>query len=420
MRLYQGIGADEPGWEAALDAMGRPVVMADHANAAHLGAVLLRQGNWRCVWFDPVTAVVVHQQSVPAARVPAVDFAERHFAPHGPAGPRDVRTLLASARAVCNYLGAIPPDRLYLVRPLAWAGLDDARQATVLDPGSSEAWQCLGQIELLRSPLPARAPRYNLPFDPTVDLPLVRASCALRRALDRAPEDFTTLMLLDQVYETRQMYEAALPLLERMTGVRAFNQNQARLQTLAAGAALGFRRMLGPPPPEHWRSPEELEQVIAVLLRLGRAESAAVLIERGHSPAHARWECVDRVATLWLHLGDPARARSLWEQAGTVPDRALLAARIGATYLAEADLVQARQAYQRAIARNPRLFEAQYALAVLEADAGHATAAYQCGLIAVATAADARSRAAAQEIVQEVQRSAQPAAGESHPEIATR
>ena len=52
--------AIEPGWEVELDEMGRPVIMVDHEHNWEIGATLLRSSHWRCVWFDAIVAVFVH------------------------------------------------------------------------------------------------------------------------------------------------------------------------------------------------------------------------------------------------------------------------------------------------------------------------------------------------------------------------
>ena len=80
-----------------------------------------------------------------------------------------------------------------------------------------------------------------------------------------------------------------------------------------------YLRKLGSPPPINWRNLSDLDQIVTALLAAGRAESAALLLEQAHPAERAPWEVVDRIATLRLHLGEPARARELWRKAVTVP-----------------------------------------------------------------------------------------------------
>ena len=170
---------------------------------------------------------------------------------------------------------------------------------------------------------------------------MIRATCALRRGLEISPGDFTSLLLLDQAYETRLMYEAAIPVLEQLTRVRAKNQNQEALRPAAKSALTEYQGRIGPPPPSTWQNLNEVNEVVKVLLSLGRVESAADLLERAYPPDRASPELLDRIATLWLHLGEPARARTLWQRAALISDSAgVQEARIGATYLAEGNYEQ--------------------------------------------------------------------------------
>ena len=131
------------------------------------------------------------------------------------------------------------------------------------------------------------------------------------------------------------------------------------------------------------------------MLADGRAESAADLLEQGYPPERAPWEILDRIATLRLHLGEPARARALWQKAASTPEPAVATPRIGTTYLVEEDFDAARRAYREALQAKPDLFEARYSLAVLEQDAGDATASYEHASKAIATAPNDLSREAA-------------------------
>ncbi|MGC8641494.1 MAG: tetratricopeptide repeat protein, partial [Isosphaeraceae bacterium] len=72
--------------------------------------------------------------------------------------------------------------------------------------------------------------------------------------------------------------------------------------------------------------------------------------------------------------------------------------RIAATYLAEGRLDLARQAYEKALAADPGLFEARYGLAIVEQDAGRALAALEHALAAIESAPGDVSRSAARAI----------------------
>ena len=109
----------------------------------------------------------------------------------------------------------------------------------------------------------------------------------------------------------------------------------------------------------------------------------------------------DRLGTLWLHLGDPVRARATWEKAvPALPAAAALrAARLAATHLVEGDFDAARRLYREAIGSAREHFEAYYGLAVLEQDAGRADAALAAARAAHAVAPNVVARSAAGAII---------------------
>ena len=403
VKLEKEISADQPGWEAEMDAMGRPTVMIDHEFSSGVGAVFLRNTNWRCVWFDPIVAVFVHEKSVPATKVPAVDFLARHFHRDRSAEAQDLPTRLAMAKALCRYMGSTPPALDDVIQPFALLALDQSRTILHELPESVDGWKLLGQAEFMRQPDMA-APRFREPFDPVADLSTARATAAFRHALELAPSDFLTLFLLRQSFESRAMYEAALPLAERIAQSISINQLQAKERAQAGPIAEQYRLKLGPAPSATWQNLGELDQLVSSMLASGRVQGAADLLERANPPERASWDALDRIATLRLHLGEAARARELWQSAKNVPRPALRDARVAAAYLAEADYDRARKSYEAAIALEPKLFEARYGLAVLEADAGDAVACYKEARAAVSSAPDAASKHAASGIANRVSR----------------
>src|SRR5262249_19517248 len=134
----------------------------------------------------------------------------------------------------------------------------------------------------------------------------------LRRALELSPDDFTTLWRLGEAYALRLMHESELPLLERIASVSPLNLAQRDYQAKAVSKREECLRKLGTFPNTSWRNLSELDQAVTALLAAGRAECAADLLERAYAPERPPWEVLDRVATLRLHLGEPARARALW------------------------------------------------------------------------------------------------------------
>jgi tetratricopeptide (TPR) repeat protein len=311
--------------------------------------------------------------------------------------------MFASAKGIRNYVGDIGQARrrVDLARPMVLLGLDHARRGLELEPESAVGWRVLGQLELSRDGPPPNesSPRYRLPFDPVFDLSSARGTYALRRSLEASPDDFSALLSLEFAFKLRAMHEAALPLLDRMARLRPINLLQRKTQADIEPRRAELRAALGGDPPTSWENQSELDQAVTAMLAAGRAGSAAALLERAY-PAETRpWEVSDRLGTLWLHLGEPSRARSVWEAALDPPRPALRKARVALTYLVEGSFDAARQAFREAMSGDPTLFEAAYGLAVLEADAGRAAESLAAARTALALAPNDIARSASRTLV---------------------
>jgi hypothetical protein len=407
--LGKSIGREKPGWEEQLDQIGRPTILVDHQTNAQVGAALLASRHWKCVWFDPIVAVFVHDSLDELVRSHSVDFGARHFRPDPATEPHDLPALAASAKGLRDYVSFLSP-RPEVARPLLWLGQDHARRVLEIDPNSPAGWKTLGQIELLREPVGQPSPRLRMAFDPVFDLSLVRATYQLRRALELAPRDFLTLFGLEQAFQARQMDEAMLPIVERLAALSPINPHQRAIIAEADRGRLQLREKLGPAPRTAWKNLGELDEIVSDLLARGRAASAAETLEQAYPAARAPWEVVDRVATLRLHLGEAEQARNLWRQATTVPQPAVRDARVAVTYLAEEQFDLARQSYEQALAVDPTLFEARYGLAILEQDAARAAASLEHARAAIESAPNDVSRSAARAIASAVSRHARAAA----------
>ena len=100
-KLKDRIAGNEPGWERELDDMERPLVLVDHDNSG-VGATLLTHPRWRCVWFDPIAAIFVHEAYAGVTQSYTVDFAARHFRPEREDDPKGAAALFASAKGVAQ------------------------------------------------------------------------------------------------------------------------------------------------------------------------------------------------------------------------------------------------------------------------------------------------------------------------------
>ena len=110
MALEKRIKDDEPGWEAELAEMGRPVILSDHLYNSEIGATLFQSDHWRCVWFDAIATVFVHDSFGALVREETVDFADRHFRPDRLRKPRDRAELLAFSKAIAKYMIHMGPS----------------------------------------------------------------------------------------------------------------------------------------------------------------------------------------------------------------------------------------------------------------------------------------------------------------------
>src|SRR5262249_52359708 len=160
------------------------------------------------------------------------------------------------------------------------------------------------------------------------------------RALKADPDDLTSLIRLDEAYSRRLMHEAALDVIDRLLECAARHPaaGEFLLVPQYEPRRASYLNALGEPPPKSWRHMAELDRLVTALLATGRAQSAVDVLEKASPPERASWDELDRMATLRLHLGEPARARELWQRGmGEAPDPAVAAARIAATHLAEED-----------------------------------------------------------------------------------
>ncbi len=399
------ISSGQAGWSDRVMALGSPVpgALVDHVQPAMAGlaASYLANSSWRCVWYDPIASVYLHESTNP--RFPKVDFAARHFGLDPGSDPKGAAALSASAKGLMLHAmsltgGRSRPD---LSPAMILLGLGHGRRALALDPQSASSWKSLGLLETLRDPAGQSEPiaRFRKPFDPLFDLPQIRTTYNLLQADRLARDEFMTLIGLFKTFALREMNEAAAPIADRLIA-SVTTREQERYVTSLAPLIGRVKATMMRPLSTSWSNLGELEQTVARLLNDGYAQSAADLLEKAYAPAVRTWEQTDRIATLRLHLGQTAAARSLWKEAVNVPRPAVRDARMAVTYLVEGDFESARGLYEAALKREPDLFEAAYGLAVLEQDAGRADPALAAALVAVKTGSTDVARSAASQIAE--------------------
>ncbi len=409
IEIDRKIARNATGWEDDLDRLGRPLVLVDnvHAPMAAMAASLFTSKTYRCVWFDPVASLFVHKAYAGAVQAHGYDFADRHF--RRPAPPSDAAGEVMMAKTCWNLTHSLllAPRRgaRELRAKLVWAGLDHAREACRLEPESAAGWKWAGMLEFYRDDFPTGdpIPRFRMTFDPAFDLSAVRASHDLRQALDRAPDDGNTLVTLAGLDIQRGMYASALASLDRFLARPAEQLHEKASRAGAEAQRPGVVARLGAPPESMaWANLSALDRLVNDLYDHGRAAEAASLLDSAY-PAESRpWEVVDRIATIWLHLGEARRAARHWSEAKSPPSEAVRKARVAAARLAQGDFDAARAAYRTALELDPRLFEAHYGLAVLEADSGHADEALISARGADLVAPNGAARSAVARLVADV------------------
>jgi tetratricopeptide (TPR) repeat protein len=231
----------------------------------------------------------------------------------------------------------------------------------------------------------------------------VRAAADLRKAHELAPRDGNVAVSLIRLDSQRGMFAPALAMLDHMLALPLEQSHERKSQEGVRGLRPELVARVGEAPQSlKWANLSELHRLLDDLEAHGRVVEAADLLESAY-PADGRpWEVWDRIATLRLHLGEADRAARLWAEAKGAPSEAVRQARIGAAKLAAGDFEGAHAAYRAAIGADPKLFESQYGLAVLEADAGHAREALDAARAAVEVAPNGTAKGAAGQIVEAV------------------
>ncbi len=105
--LAQAIWRNAPGWDEYITRGGRPVVIVDNLNEENteLSATFLNHPGWKCVWFDPMATVFLHQDGLSCSSGAA---AAGRFSPlaitcgRATTAPETVDELIASSRGGCG------------------------------------------------------------------------------------------------------------------------------------------------------------------------------------------------------------------------------------------------------------------------------------------------------------------------------
>jgi tetratricopeptide (TPR) repeat protein len=372
----------DPRWEQAVAGMDNPLLLIAHDRHYAAESVLLMHPDWRCVYYDALASVFVHRgPQDSAAGFPTVDFATRHFAqPAAPSVPNLPRAAAREQRALFNLARSLPPDpELTWSRriPLLLAALDRGAYALKEDPAQPDVWVLQGTCRWNLNPdLRVKPPGPGDDWNLERGVYLAAATYCFRRALESDPDNAAAWRYLFQAYGARGMADAQAAAGQRWLLADPKVSPQEREQVEA------LRRAVGPPPPPEPPPAEKLPARLADLLRHHRPAAAALLIDTAEQrgPLEWTWPAAELVGRLYVHLGRPADARRVWEQARDCPAPALRECRVGSACWAEVDFAGAIEHFRQALAEDPQCSEAWWALAMIHGQCGDAEGAAEACL----------------------------------------
>ena len=327
--LGKQIADDKPGWECELEQIGRPSIMVDHQDNAQIGATLLASRHWKCVWFDPIVAVFVHDS-----------YAERggqrtrSTSPPATSGPTRPPSLTACRhswprRRACATTRISRSSAGTSRGRSIWLGLDYARRIVEADPDSAEGWKAIAQIESNRDPIAQPTPRFRmavrsglrpLPGPRHLRLPACPRAGPARLHGDHGPAEG-----LRGPPDARGHAAPARPARRGPADQPAPADAAGRRRDGPGAAAAGA----GAAPRETWKNLAELDQIVTEQLAAGRAERRRRApregVSRGEGPLGRRRPDGDLAPA----SGRAREGEGALEGAASVPSPAVRDARIG-------------------------------------------------------------------------------------------
>jgi tetratricopeptide (TPR) repeat protein len=373
---------NDPRWEKAVADLGNPLVLLEHQGNYSAEAALLSHPRWRCVYYDALAAVFLPSEPDTEA-VPTVDFAARHFSsPRSAPVPNLPGAAAREEKALYNLAAALPrTEEVHWSHtvPLLLCTLDRAGQALEEDSDRHhDVWALLGSCHRLLDPhQKARPPAATDPWRLERSIYWAQATWCYRRAVQAKADHASSWHFLFRVYGAREMVDAQLEAgkqwlrhdpkipdkeragLEKQLATLRRAVENVRLQDIPAASL-----------PSVFRPLRQGEVPLGAYF----PETAARLVEeaeQSHGPGW-KWDLAEQVGALTMHLGRPADARRVWEQATDCPSKALRLCRLGSTYWVERDFAAARDFFEQARKADPKLAEAAWALAMLHTEQGDA------------------------------------------------
>ena len=361
--VHRWLNTNDHRWHRGLGVLGNPTLVISHRGNERAQAAVLGHPAWRLIYYDALAAVFVPHGDGPEhadreRRYPTVNLVAYRWrtraAPSTQVRPlAEMKDLHKLAVAVREIPGSSWKWRI----PLLSAALDRAPAA--LDEQPLAAWTVLGTCHWdMMTDLKAKPARPGDAWDPARGLTWAQATYCFRQALLLNPDDRAASQLLAASFDFRDMSDAAQTVARKLAGRPAFDPVQP--EDLAQS------------------SPSDILGGLSELLKRSFPEACLDLYEKA-SRLHLLeldWELAERVAPVYLHLGRPAEARRLWQNAVRAPE-ALQLCRLADTYWVERDFQTALGLYTKAAARDAKLGEARWGLAMLLNQLGRAVPSRQ-------------------------------------------
>ena len=370
-RLDLLLNQGREGWAEIIRRMGEPLILLEHQKSFGAEATLLLDPGWRCIYYDAVGSVFVSARLRELeASFPSIDFAARTLV-----------TLTRNGTTCLLYRGGWGRRRrvynlrsVILLRPgpswplrfsLMLLACDRLRQGMAARQEAADAslWTLMGNC--YRGMLPDVAdtpPGPGEPWDRTSGLLLAQSAYCYRRALGLNPKEPGALASLAFIFRGRGMNDALRSL------AISLDRERGTVDPTDQASPLYRPELL---PAVNLAGRGDLTGTIADLLHRGRAEEAVrtfeLAQEKGLEPP---WAVRDQIAVTLLHLGRPAEARWIWDQAADAPSAALRLVRIAAAHQAALDYTAAARLYLSALEVDPRSVDARFGLTLLHVQLG--------------------------------------------------
>ena len=377
--LEDWLRQNDPRWQEVVADMEWPLLLLEHTNNYGAEAALLTHPGWRCLYFDALAAVFVPRGKADESAFPTVDFAARHFGAPAAASVPDVRgAARRELKALFNLSASVPrtgPGRA--IDPWRWriplllSALDRGALALEEKQAEGEVWTLLGNAYWNLLPdLRERPPTPTTPWNLERGLFCAQATYCLRRASECDPGRASTWSALARSYGVRGMTDAQLVALERWL------ETEPKVTAEQRGQVAELRERIERVRPPY-ASPGQTPALALQLMKGNRPLLAARLIEDAARRGAGGWDWAfaDRAAGLFMHLGRPADARRVWEQARNCPSQATLHCRLAAAFWVERDFDTAARHFEQARKADPDLGDVSWGLPMLHAQLGDAAAA---------------------------------------------